>query len=115
MNDERRPLINPEAPGGLSQWMGYLAGRLEAVESWQRTQNGSVQTLVDRVGRLPCAVHDERLDGLEAFEERCSERKYQEGRDDRQSLRMFVIKTAVVVLGIIGTAVATLWIAGQCP
>lgn len=94
-----RPQISPETQGGLSAWMGYLAGKVESIESRQAAQNGTVADLVGQVAHLPCVENHNRLVRLEKARQTDCDRKYETGETRKQNLVTFAIKLAMVVLG----------------
>jgi hypothetical protein len=101
-----KPRVSPAAPGGLEQWLLYIADRVVSTESYQAKQNGaihgldeSVKGLAGKVAELPCSVHSEKLSGLEQFKRDCSERQYQETRDSKQRLTSFLIQLFTVLAG----------------
>lgn len=109
-----RPRIDPETPGGMSLWMGYLSAKLESIEARQNRQNGSVDRLVERVGQLPCMAHDDRLTELERMEHDYANRAYNEARDAKQNIRLFIIKAAVALITFGLGALATYFVSRGC-
>jgi len=104
-----RPLIDPESPGGMNAWIGYLAGKVESIDSRQNRQNGSVDRLVAEVAKLPCVANEGRLAKLERAGEKHGDRAYSETRDRKQNLSLFAIKLAMVLatfgLGLLVTRI----------
>jgi hypothetical protein len=109
-----RPLINPEAPGGMSAWMGYLAGKMESVEDRQNRQNGSVERLVDKVGKLPCAEHAKDIDAAISYIKGQRENTSTDTRTRKRDLREFGFRVALVVLGALSVIITNAITAAFC-
>ncbi len=101
--------------------LGEIKGTVKAIDDKLRAQNGaingmkgSINGLSQRVDKLPCPIHEERINNIAEAAEKGTEQETQEKRDSKRRWRELLI--ALVAALIVGAfTLIGVWLSNNAP